>query len=207
MDERKRTVRDAYDAIAARYLDWSGGSQVRAHYLARLLALLPADAAVLELGCGAGVPVTAALAARARVMAADISPAQVALARANVPGATILCADMMALDFAAAAFDAVCAFYAITHLPREEHGEMFARVARWLKPGGVFFASLGAGETDGRTQDWLGEPNYFSHPAAETSLRLLADAGFAVEMHELAAQDLPGEEGLPFLWVAARKAL
>ncbi|MBS0272911.1 MAG: class I SAM-dependent methyltransferase [Proteobacteria bacterium] len=206
MDERKKIVRDAYDRIADRYLAWSGASAVRAHYLDKFLRLLPANATVLELGCGAGLPATKAIATRAaHVAAVDISPRQIALARKNAPAATFFCADMMALEFPAAGFDAVCAFYAITHLPRDEHGEMFARIARWLKPGGIFLASLGASAMDEPADDWLGAPNYFSHPTPEESLRLLTTVGFTIEEQEMAGQDLPGEEGLPFLWVVARK--
>jgi cyclopropane fatty-acyl-phospholipid synthase-like methyltransferase len=206
MDRRKQIVRDGYDAIAGEYLEWSRNSGVRAHYLAKLLSLLPERGArVLELGCGAGLPVTKALAERAAVTAVDISPAQVALAIENAPTAEILCADMMALDFPQAGFDAVCAFYAVTHLPREEHAELFGRIAGWLEPGGCFLASLGAGATDGEDSDWLGAPNYFSHYDAATNLKLLTEAGFAIVEHETVLQDLKGEENLRFLWIVARK--
>jgi SAM-dependent methyltransferase len=206
MDRRKQIVRDAYDRIAERYLDWSRDSKVRADYLAKFLSLLPGhDAQVLELGCGAGLPVTKALTDRAHVTAVDISAAQIALAARNAPAATLLCADMMALDFPQASFDAICAFYAITHLPHEEHAELFRRVAGWLKPGGHFLASLGVSETDGVVEEWHGQPNYFSHPEAGESLRLLAAAGLQIIEHATVAQDLEGETGLPFLWVVARK--
>jgi cyclopropane fatty-acyl-phospholipid synthase-like methyltransferase len=206
MDERKKIVRDAYDAIADRYLEWSGASAVRARYLDKFLRLLPEAAQVLELGCGAGLPATKAIAEHAaHVTAVDISPKQISLARKHVPSATLFCADMMSLEFPTGSFDAVCAFYAMTHLPRDEHGEMFARIMRWLKPGGIFLASLGASAMDERADDWLGAPNYFSHPTPEESLRLLAAAGFAVEEQEVARQDLPGEEGVTFLWIVARK--
>lgn len=205
MDSRKQIVRDAYDKIAERYLEWSAASKVRAHYLEKLLSVLPQSANILELGCGAGIPVTQALARRGNVIGADISPAQATLARKNAPSAEIICADMMALEFPAAGFDAVCAFYAITHLPREEHAELFRRVATWLNPGGYFLASLGVSETDGRTEDWLGAPNYFSHHSAEKNLKLLHDAGLELCEQEITRQDLEGEEGLTFLWVIARR--
>jgi cyclopropane fatty-acyl-phospholipid synthase-like methyltransferase len=206
MDRRKEIVRDAYDRIAGRYLEWSAGSKIRARYLDKLLALLPADATVLELGCGAGLPVTKALAAAARVTAVDISPEQARRATQNVPDAEVLCTDMMALEFADAAFDVVAAFYAVTHLPREEHGELFRRIARWLKPGGHFLASLGAAELSDHVEtDWLGAPNFFSHPDPAETLRLLESAGLQIVEQAFAAQDLKGEEGLQFLWVIARK--
>jgi ubiquinone/menaquinone biosynthesis C-methylase UbiE len=207
MDRRKQIVRDAYDRIADRYLNWSVHSQVRAHYLQVLLAALPADGAeVLELGCGAGLPVTKALAPRAHVTAADISPEQVRRAKANVPDAEILCADMMALKFPGAQFDAVAAFYTISHLPREEHAEMFRRIARWLKPGGTFLATLGAAALDDRVEpDWLGAPNFFSQFDPWTYLLMLYDSGFDIVSAEIVPQDLPGEEAVSFLWVTARR--
>ncbi|MBI3677087.1 MAG: class I SAM-dependent methyltransferase [Proteobacteria bacterium] len=205
-DRRKQIVRDAYDAIAQDYLAWSGGSEVRLRQLQNLLARLPQNARVLELGCGAGVPVTKALAERGSVTAVDISPAQIALAEKNVPGAKFLCADMMTLAFSAETFDAVAAFYAITHVPREEHAELFRHIFHWLKPGGIFFASLGASASDDAIEDdWLGKPNFFSHHNAETNLKLLADAGFAPVAHEIVKQDLKGEDA-QFLWVMAQKS-
>jgi SAM-dependent methyltransferase len=208
MDRRKQIVREAYDRIAERYLDWSVDSKVRAHYLATLLSSLPTSGAeVLELGCGAGLPVTRALAERAQVTAVDISPEQVRRAKENAPGAEVLCADMMALDFADGKFDAVAAFYAITHLAREEHAELFRRIARWLKPGGTFLATLGATALDDCIeQDWLGAPNFFSHFDAWTTLVMLYDCGFDILRAEIVAQDLAGEENVSFLWVTARKA-
>lgn len=207
MDRRKQIVREAYDRIAERYLDWSVDSQVRAYYLEALLAFLPASGArVLELGCGAGLPVTKALSERAQVTAVDISPEQVRRAKENAPDAEVLCADMMALDFADARFDAVAAFYAITHLPREEHAELFRRIARWLKPGGTFLATLGATTLDDCIEpDWLGAPNFFSHFDAWATLVMLYDCGFDILRAEIVAQDLSGEDNVSFLWVTARK--
>ena len=34
-------------------------------------------------------------------------------------------------------FDAICAFYSITHVPREQHALLLRRIASWLRPGGA----------------------------------------------------------------------
>src|SRR5689334_18380438 len=95
----KRVVANGYDIIAQRYLAWSARepSPQRMRYLALLNNLLPPGAEVLELGCGAGVPVTQALAQKCRVTGVDISAAQIALAREHVPNAKFIHSDMIEL--------------------------------------------------------------------------------------------------------------
>lgn len=207
MNDPKQIVRDGYDRIAVRYLAWSGQapSPERRRALDYVLGLLPGGAEVLELGCGAGLPVTQALAQRCRVTGVDISAAQIALARRHVPNATFLQADMLALDLPPAAFDAVVAFYALTHVPRAEHAALLSGIAGWLRPGGLFFASMGVGESpDVVEADWLGVPMFFSHFDAATNQRLVQQAGLRLLSAEVVTED---EDGMPasFLWVAARK--
>jgi cyclopropane fatty-acyl-phospholipid synthase-like methyltransferase len=207
MADPKRIVADGYDRIARRYLEWSGAapSPERMRALGRLLGLLDDGAQVLELGCGAGVPVTRALADRCRVTGVDISAAQVAMARQHVPAATFVQADMAALDFPPESFDAVVAFYAITHVPREQHAALLGRIASWLRPRGLLFATMGAGDDPGTVEpDWLGAPMFFSHFDAAANRALVERAGLAVEDAQVLSED---EDGQPvsFLWVTARK--
>ena len=117
--DAKRIVADGYDRIAERYFAWSDErpSAVRLAWLDRALAVIPPGTDVLDLGCGAGVPMTRALARGRRVTGVDLSARQLELARANVPEATFLQADMTALDLPAASLDAVVAFYSLTHVP------------------------------------------------------------------------------------------
>jgi cyclopropane fatty-acyl-phospholipid synthase-like methyltransferase len=169
------------------------------------MGLLPAGAALLDLGCGAGAPTTRALAARFRVTAVDLSARQVTLARTNVPGATILQGDMTRVEFAPASFDAVAAFYSIIHVPRHEHAALFRRVASWLRPEGLFVAALAASDTeDGYDPDWLGAPMYWSGYDEQTTRRLLQAADFAIKRAQIETAD---EDGKPvsFLWVIARR--
>ena len=203
----KQIVADGYDQIAERYLAWSAldPSPQRMRNLARLLDLLPAGAEVLELGCGAGVPVTQALAERGRVTGVDISAEQIALAERLVPDATFIHADMTALDFPAGSFDAVVAFYALTHVPRAEHQALLARIAGWLRPGGLLLATMGAGDSPDMVEpDWLGAPMFFSHYDAETNRGMVERAGLELIDAEVVPEDEDGET-VEFLWVVARK--
>jgi SAM-dependent methyltransferase len=204
--EPKRIVADGYDAIAQRYLEWSAlrPSAVRLHYLRRAIELIQPGADVLELGCGAGIPMTRALAAQRRVTGVDISATQVELARANVPAATFVQADMTALEFPPASFDAVVAFYSLTHVPRDEQPELLRRISGWLRPGGVFLGSMGADASPDEVEDdWLGVPMFFSHFGARRNRRLVEDAGLVVEEARIRIEPEDRHDAR-FLWVIAR---
>jgi SAM-dependent methyltransferase len=160
---------------------------------------------VLELGCGAGYPVTAAIAREHRVVGVDVSSVQLSKARENAPTAMLLQADMSTLELADASLDAVIAFYSITHVPRAEHGELIEKMARWLVPGGFFLGSLGAGDDEGTVEeDWLGAPMFFSSFDADTSKGLLTSAGFTLEEADVVSEEEHDGTTSSFLWVVAR---
>jgi SAM-dependent methyltransferase len=206
MADRKRIVEQGYDKIAERYA--AAALQTRAdersRYTNLIVRSLPVRADVLELGCGAGGPLTQALAARFTLTGVDISARSVELARRNVPSATFLHTDMTTLELPPECFDAVVAYYSLIHVPREEQVGLLPKVARWLRPGGLFVATMGARSTeDGYEEDWLGAPMYWSHFDATTNQQLVKDAGFEIESATLESAD---EDGAPvtFLWVVAR---
>jgi SAM-dependent methyltransferase len=96
------------------------------------------DAAVLELGCGAGDLSVELVRRGARLTALDISPAMVERARSRAPGASFLVAAAEETGLPDASFDVVVGKWVLHHVDvaaaaRETH--------RLLRPGGraVFF--------------------------------------------------------------------
>jgi SAM-dependent methyltransferase len=136
----KEIVTSGYDRCARAY--FAARSPDPSPELRLLAEKLRSPCRILDIGCGAGLPVTAALSRIGTVVGVDISSVQLELARENVPSAQLIHGDIMAQDFAAASFDAVVAFYALSHLPRAEHAELIARVARWTMPGGYLLATV-----------------------------------------------------------------
>src|SRR5262245_4614385 len=63
-------------------------------WLEALVPLLQPGGAILDLGCGCGIPVAQELAQQFHVTGVDISAVQIARARQLVPQATFHCADM-----------------------------------------------------------------------------------------------------------------
>ena len=202
-------VAASYDRIGDGYAAWAATVRVdeRAKYLAELCQRLPIGAKVLDLGCGSGLLTTARLAERFHVIGVDISSRAIAKARERLPQAQFLVADMTRLALPTDGFDAVVAFYSITHAPRDQHAKLLADIWRWLKPNGLFVASLGANATAGVVEpDWLGAPMWFSHFDAATNLKLVRATGLLVRSAQIETA-LEAGRPTPFLWVIAQKPI
>lgn len=203
MDDLHDRVERGYDAIAERY-----DLVVRANrgpetyfrsFLDGILGRIPPNGRVLDLGCGAG-SITYELVRRARAVGLDRSATQLALARDAAPHALFVRADMADVAFARASFDVVVAFWTLIHVRRDRHREVLSNVHDWLRPNGLFAATLGTTDSpEDVDEDFFGSPMYWSHFDAETNRRLLQDVGFEIEQ----ADELV-DEGETHLWVIAR---
>jgi SAM-dependent methyltransferase len=204
-DERIRVVEAAYDALADRFLEWSQTVEgdPRPRLVERFTEGLPSGAAVIDLGCGAGVPTTARLAERFAVTGVDISAEQLHRARRLVPGARFVHANMTAFDPGEASVDGVTACYSLTHVPADHQPEMLRKIASWLRPGGAVLASLGTGGGD-CSGEWLGVPMFFSSIDPDAARNLLTAAGLAIEVDETVTIHEP-EGDATFLWLMARR--
>lgn len=207
MEDPKRIVAHGYDVIAQNYLKLieNMGPRVREKYLTIVEQTLPDGSLVLELGCGAGAPMTQRLVRHYRVIGLDISGEQLTLAVRNVPEADFVRADMTRLPFRETLFDAVIAFYSMTHVPRDEHVGLLKDIYRLLKPGGLLVATMGHGDCrDTVEADWLGAPMFFSHFDSETNVKLVEEADFNIFRSE---DEWEQEYGTPacFRWIVARR--
>lgn len=172
-------VRQGYDACARAYHE-SRKSQAPTE-IRGLLDRLDDGSAVLDVGCGAGVPIAGALAERHRVTGVDVSREMVRLARRHVPTGDFRCADVMSVSFEPTSFDAVVGLYSIFHIPRERHAALFQQLHRWLRPGGYLLCTLSHQSEPGYTEDdFHGVSMYWSNYSLGEYLGTLADSGFAV---------------------------
>ena len=177
----KETVKTGYNKIADRYLAERTRDSEDVRLLGDFIELLAADAKVLDAGCGAGIPISRMLAEHFDVTGVDFSEAQIELAKKNVPNAKFICEDMTRLNFPEETFDGICSYYAIIHIPREEHRALLANFQRMLNIGGIALLCLGAENLiDDIEEDYLGTRMYWSHYDSETYLKMLKDCGFTI---------------------------
>jgi SAM-dependent methyltransferase len=176
---QRALVRRGYDAMSVAYRgDEDEEEDGRyAGWVAELADLLPPGALVLDLGCGAGIPATRELAGRGlQVIGVDFSAVQLSRARRLVPAASLVQADMAALQFGPASLDAVVSFYALIHLPLADQRALLRRIRGWLRPAGLLLAIVGARAWTG-TERFFGADMFWEHADTGSYLDWLQAAG------------------------------
>lgn len=208
-EDHRRTVERGYDHVAEQYLATKNPEDtVTLAALEDLARDLSPGAAVLDLGCGAGVPVTRWLVERGfAVTGVDLSERQLELARRLVPAATFIRADMSELGFEPETFGAVVAFYSIIHVPRVDHPALLADIHRWLEPGGHFLATLTMTDFEGEESDWegWGAAMRWSHYDEHANVEMLRRSGFEIVYAGPRTGKGTGDTEETWLWVLARK--
>ena len=156
----------------------------------RLADLAGAGARVrlLDLATGTGLVARAAARRSARVVAVDRSRGMLEVGRRLSPELDFRLADVHALPFDRAAFDAVTCGLSLSHFPRRD--EVLREVLNALRPGGRFVASAwgpGTSFPTGGIDDLLSTSagweiaslDEATWSAAETGAEVLRQAGFA----------------------------
>ena len=198
MADKEKVVRNGYDKIAREY-HASRNRFDHGKELKEFAALLPKNAKVLDVGCGAGVPVARFLVESGfDVKGIDFSENMLKLARKNVPEAVFIKKDMNKLDFAENSFDGLAAFYSVIHVPREKHLSLFESFHRILKPEGVMLVCMGPDEWEA-TDEYLGTTMFWSQYSPEKSLRLVKNAGFQIIYDQILVRG-----GEKHYWIMAR---
>jgi len=205
----KDLVERGYDKKAEEYLrkyrSSSDADKNTKKYLKKLVGLLARGSKILDLGCGAGIPVAKFLSQFYKVVGVDISTRQIELAKKNVPKAVFIRKDITKVSFPPGSFDAVVSFYTIIHIPREQHKEILKKIYKMLKPGGYFLGTMGVEELrEIIEEDWLGEPMYWSHFGKEENIKMFKKVGFDILIAKV-EKEKENNEIIKHLYVLAQK--
>jgi ubiquinone/menaquinone biosynthesis C-methylase UbiE len=176
----KKIVRAGYNKIASRYTATRTPVSEDVQLLQLLVERLPKRATVLDAGCGSGYPVTQFLTESFQVTGVDFSDVQLRLAKTSLPDSAFVSADIAKMPFKNDVFDALCSYYAIIHVPRQEHSKLLLDFHRILKTGGLALLCLGAGDLPEDNSDWLGTEMFWSHYDMKTNLEMVKESGFSI---------------------------
>ncbi|WIV61683.1 class I SAM-dependent methyltransferase [Amycolatopsis nalaikhensis] len=205
---RPESAAEVFDALGKDYEHAFRTATAQRAALTDLLADLPPEAKVLDLGSGTGRPTAELLAAGGHdVTGYDVAPKMVEIAREQVPAARFELGDMRELAFDDGTWDAVTAFFSMLQLPRAEQETMIGRIAGWLKPGGLLVFATVPADVDGVDIVFMGHPVRASSFTASALADRLRAAGLEV-VREAQAEfvpDHPGANPEPHVHLTARK--
>lgn len=168
-----------YDQQSQDYAAMMDREAAKDPMIGRFIAACPKGGRVLDLGCGSGHYAKRMAEAGLRVDALDASQSMVDLT-ARIPGVNVRLARFE--DLAEEnVYDGIWAYFSLLHARREDLPGHLERIARALRPGGVFFIAVKRGS--GGKRDTL--DRYYEYYEREDLEVLLNMAGLAPVSHWL----------------------
>ncbi len=183
--EKKELVRTGYNKVAEKLQEISSlekEGSAKLNLLANFTSRVPLGGLVLDAGCGNGV-YSRYLSDKFKVIGVDISEKQIELARQNAPKAEFICEDMTKISFSTEFFDGILSYYAIIHVPRDEHYGLLSSFYRMLKFNGfvlLIFHTNNDPESYAENFFDRGVRMYWSGFDKNTNFSMLKDIGFKI---------------------------
>ncbi|GGK91382.1 class I SAM-dependent methyltransferase [Mangrovihabitans endophyticus] len=172
---------EVFDQLAELYQGEHSTNPHQTALVGRIGSLIGPGSAVLDLGCGTGVPTARMLTeAGHRVVGVDVSEGMLKLARRQVPGAEFVHANIVDLPDEQGPFDAVTAFFSLLMLSKADIERTLSRTVGWLKPGGYLGIGMVNLDGDSLPVEFLGVPVTVSGYPEPGLAAALEAAGFTV---------------------------
>jgi len=201
----KHIVSHGYDKVADEYLATRSEDDDEVKLLPDFINRLPEGSRILDAGCGAGEPITRILSQKFEVIGVDISRKQIEIARDLLPQCEFVWQDMTTLTYPDDHFDGIISYYAIPHVPREEHKGLLENLYRMLRKDGIALLCFATTDDPGTVvDDFFGVKMYWSSFDAGTNVEMLKDTGFSVVWIKLIFDDVTDEQ---HLFILAKKSI
>ncbi|MFI5493836.1 class I SAM-dependent methyltransferase [Actinoplanes sp. NPDC051859] len=150
---------EAFDQLAELYQGEHSRNPHQAALIEKIESMVPTTAAILDLGCGTGVPTAKVFTESGhRVVGVDIAEGMLRLAREQVPAAEFIHADLRELPADLGRFGAVTAFFSLLMLSRADIEKTLVRIAGWLTPGGLLGLGMVNLDADSLPVEFMGVP-------------------------------------------------
>lgn len=147
----------SYDRIAADFAKMRDSFYTEQKYLDIFIQYLDPNSHILDVGCGSGYPIASYLVDKGfKVTGIDASKELLEIAKVNCPSMVTKYGDMRTIDINET-FDAIIEWWAIFHLPKEDHLKMLSRFSTWLKKDGILHFTTGDREYVDKSSDMLNQ--------------------------------------------------
>ncbi|MGK2910055.1 MAG: class I SAM-dependent methyltransferase [Sphingobium sp.] len=176
------SITDVYQRHGEAWAKLRSDELVEGLWLNHFSELLPVGAAVLDIGCGSGLPIGRELIRRGfDITGVDGTPTMLALFQRNLPGTPALLMDMRELALNRL-FSGLIAWDSLFHLSPDDQRGMFPRFQAHSAPGAALMFTSGdsEGEAIGELE---GDPLYHGSLDTEEYRSLLDATGFAIVAH------------------------
>ncbi|PIN75752.1 hypothetical protein COV18_02805 [Candidatus Woesearchaeota archaeon CG10_big_fil_rev_8_21_14_0_10_37_12] len=139
----KAIVDKAYKIIASAYAKTVKSENFDNEFIERFLRNFNREKKILDVGCGSG-NVTNDLVSKHRlnVVAIDISPAMIKLAKKRFPKLDVRKMDLRDLKFSSGCFDGIFANYSLIHISEDDVLDALKGFYHVLKKNGLLYLSL-----------------------------------------------------------------
>lgn len=141
-----------YDRIAG---DWDKDHEYDTWWISgveKFVAMLPAGASVLDVGCGSGSKTKYLHERGMRASGSDLSKKMIEIARHAVPECEFYVADMHDLSSVPGQFDALFLQASLLHIPKDEVDAVMEELKKKLKPGGLIYIAV-KGQKEGEPEE------------------------------------------------------
>lgn len=181
-DRPHPTVIEVYGRHGEAWAALRGELLVERPWLDRFCALLPRGGTVLDIGCGAGLPIGRELVRRGYALTGiDGTPTMLALFRRNLPGTPAHLMDMRRLALGRR-FAGLIAWDSFFHLSPQDQRSTFTRFSAHAAPGAALMFTSGT-EEGCAIGELGGDALYHGSLASEEYRSLLDSIGFDVVKH------------------------
>ncbi|WP_167161098.1 class I SAM-dependent methyltransferase [Streptomyces sp. MBT27] len=201
-------ARALFDVLGLAYEKAFAASEAHHASLRRLLGEMAPRSRVLDVGSGTGRPTAETLSAAGHdVLGIDISPVMVKIATRHVPEAEFRCADIHAVPLDDASFDAVCLYFSLLQMSREEQARLVTRLVRAVRPGGHMVLATVPVDVEGVEVVFMDQPVRATSFGRDDFIAMITRAGLTVQAERslMFTPSRPGAEPEPHLFLHCRR--
>jgi SAM-dependent methyltransferase len=159
---------------------WGRKKYKRPLLLTEWLKILPAQATLLDLGCGAGQDARYLTRVGHRVIGLDRAMSLLQFANGGIPSVPLVLADIRALPIRADSLDGIWAAASLIHLPKRNVAGVLVALRQLMKPGGAFAATFTYGSNSRIKQTGWMPGRYFARWRKDELARAYRRTGWRV---------------------------